>query len=262
MGHRTGRTSNRSNEIGHDLPAHPSVTDRYIGRMKHLSLALMAFLSLAISAASQENPGTITGVVLFTGNVPAPKNIVTTDGGIIKHSDLVVDPKTKGLRFVVATLEDAPVQPKLKKANPVLLDQKDMVFLPRVVAVQHGQAVQFDNSDLCNHSVMAASTVREDQFNLFVAQGKPIEHVFSVQKHPVQISCSIHAWMRAWVYVVPHPWFAITDEKGRFSIERVPPGKYTLLLRHADSGQLERRHVEIASGKVTEVKVEWSNARD
>jgi plastocyanin len=227
-----------------------------------LSLALLSSAVLAgyHGDPPQEAPGTIGGVILFTGKLPPPREIMTTDGGIIKHSDLVVDPKTKGLRHVVAILEDAPARPKLQKAAAVLVDQRDMVFLPRVVAVQHGQAVRFENNDLFNHSVMASSTVTDDQFNLFVAQARPVEHVFAVQKHPVQIGCSIHPWMRAWVFVSPHPWFAVTDEKGRFSIERVPPGKYKLLLRHPDTGHLERRQVEVDVGKSTELKVEWSKA--
>jgi hypothetical protein len=66
--------------------------------------------------------------------------------------------------------------------------------------------------------------------------------------------------MRAWVYVVPHPWFAVTDEKGQFKIERVPAGKYTLWLRHADTGQQERRSVQVKEGELTEARFEWSKA--
>jgi hypothetical protein len=66
--------------------------------------------------------------------------------------------------------------------------------------------------------------------------------------------------MRAWVYVVPHPWFAVTDEKGQFKIERVPAGKYTLWLRHADTGQQECRSVQVKEGELTDARVEWSKA--
>jgi plastocyanin len=168
-------------------------------------LSLPACLLLWISAASAEKPGSIAGVIRYTGKVPPPEKISTNDGTTLEHQDLVVDPKTQGLRDVVAVLEDAPVQPKLQKSEPVLVDQRDMVFLPRVVAVQHGQAVRFDNSDICNHSVMANSTVPANQFNVFVLSGKPFEHVFEPQKHPVQLGCALHGWMRAWVYVVKHP---------------------------------------------------------
>src|SRR5437867_3832938 len=96
---------------------------------------------------SSQVVGIIKGRVSFTGKLLPAKDIVITDVRTIQHNDLVVDPKTKGLRYVMAMLENAPIQPKLKQAKPVLVDQRDMIFVPRVVAVQHGQAVRFGNSD-------------------------------------------------------------------------------------------------------------------
>lgn len=222
-----------------------------------LVLPVLFLTAVQSAAAPARESGTIAGVVRFTGKVPRPKKIDTTDGGTIEHKDLVVDEKSRGLRFVMVMLEDAPAQPKLEKATPAVLDQRDMVYLPPVLAVQHGQPVRFDNSDTCNHSVMASSKIPANQFNVFVQQGKPHEHVFEVQKHPVTIGCSLHGWMRAWVFVVPHPWFAVTNAEGKFTLRDVPPGKYTLWLRHPDTGLQERREVEVKAGKVTEVGVEW-----
>lgn len=222
-------------------------------------LAGCLWLGKAISddPPKEDKPGTITGIVRYTGEVPPPQKIITSDGSTLLHSDLVVDPKSKGLRYVVAILEDAPAQPKVQKAKPVIVDQREMVFLPRVVAVQHGQAVRFENNDLCNHSVMASSTVAGNQFNCFVRAGQPYEHVFEPQKTPVLIGCSLHGWMRAWVYVVSHPWFTVSDAQGEFKIEGVPGGKYTLWLRHPDAGHQDRRAVEVTAGKTTQVKIEW-----
>lgn len=59
-------------------------------------------------AQQQADFGTIEGQVRYFGKVPPPKRILTTDGGSILHSDLIVDPKTKGLRHVVVVLENAP----------------------------------------------------------------------------------------------------------------------------------------------------------
>lgn len=205
--------------------------------------------------------GVLTGVVRYTGTVPPVKKITTTDGSVIEHNDLVVEPKGKGLRHVIVTLEDAPPQPKLKKAPPVVVDQRDMVFLPRVVAVQHGQPVRFENNDICNHSVMGVSTLEANQFNIFAGPTHPIERVLELQKRPVMIGCSLHHWMKAWVYVAPHPWFAITDAKGTFRIGGIPPGKYTLLLHHPDTGRQERRPVEVQASRTTELTIEWQKTQ-
>lgn len=213
--------------------------------------------SMMSASSQQADFGTIEGQIRFTGKVPPPKRILTTDGGTLLHSDLVVDPKTKGLRHVVVVLENAPAQPKAKKGDTVLVDQRDMVFLPRVVAIQSGQKVRFENNDLCNHSVMAASTIPTNQFNIVAAPNQPYEHIFEPQKHPVQVGCSLHSWMRTWVYVVPHPWFAVSDVQGKVKIERIPPGKYVVWLRHADSGIQERQRVQVEAGKITELQIEW-----
>jgi plastocyanin len=161
----------------------------------------------------------------------------------------------------VAVLENAPAQPKLKKAEPVVMDQRDMVFMPRVLAIHFGRAVRFENNDLFNHGVMASSTVPANQFNVLTPPNQPHEHVFQPQKHPVQIGCALHPWMRAWIYVFTHSWFAVSDADGQFKIERVPPGKYTLWLRHPDSGFQERQQVEVRAGEAKTLKVEWRQVK-
>lgn len=60
--------------------------------------------------------------------------------------------------------------------------------------------------------------------------------------------------------MIPHPWFAVSDAQGEFKIEGVPPGKYTLWLRHPDTGHQDRRAVEVTAGKTTQVKIEWVKA--
>ena len=212
-------------------------------------------------AAGQEKTGTIQGAVRFTGKLPPAKQLPTGDGGTVEHNDLIVDAKTKGLRWVVAALEDAPKQPKLEDGDPVLIDQKNYTFIPRVVAVPHGQSLKFDNSDGVNHSVSIFSKVKENEVNVFVTKKEPLVKAFDAEKAPLRVGCALHPAMTAWVYVAPHPWVAVTDEKGTFTLKEVPPGKYTLWLKHPDTGLEERRAVEVKAGQKAEVAFEWKEAK-
>jgi plastocyanin len=233
------------------------------GRLLALSLpCLLALAALLPAGNAPPIPGAaaIMGQVRFTGTVPPDQKIMTTDGATILHNDLVVDPKTRGLRYVFVTLEGAKAQPKVANAKPVEMDQKDMVFIPRVVAVQYGQPVVFTNSDLCNHSVMTATKVKENQFNIFTPANQPYSFTFAPQERPVVIGCSIHAWMRAWVHVVEHPWFAVTDAQGKFTLRNLPPGKHTLVFHHADTGKQDKRSIELKPGETGKLLVEWDRA--
>lgn len=222
--------------------------------------ALLAAACLSLAAAQPASPeptGRIIGTIRYTGDVPPPKRIITGDGAVILHHDLVVDPKSRGLRDVVAVLEDAPAQPKLTGPKPFVIDQREMQFFPRVAAVQHGRPIRFDNSDMFNHGVSVASEVKGNNVNQIAGPGTPVECTFEPEKKPLMVGCPLHGNMRAWLFVVPHPWFAISDAKGRFTIDKVPPGKYTLLLNHADTNFRERKKVAVAAGKETRVVMEW-----
>jgi plastocyanin len=195
------------------------------------------------------------------GTVPAAKQLATGDGAFIDHYDLVVDGKTKGLRWVIVAVEDAPAQPKLEGADkPIVIDQKDMLFMPRVIAIQHGRPVRFDNNDQRNHSVSTAAREKENEMNVFVTPKEPVTKTFLPEKTAIRVSCALHPCMTAWIYVAKHPWVAVTDEKGVFVINEVPAGKYTLHLRHPDTGLGERRQIEVQSGKKVEIAVEWKEA--
>ncbi len=224
-------------------------------------VCLGVFLTADV-ASGQEKTGTIQGVVRFTGEVPPAKHLPTGDGGMIDHYDLIVDTKTKGLRWVIAALEDAPAQPKLKgDDDPVLIDQKNFLFIPRVVAVQQGRSVKFDNSDNINHSVSIFSKVKDNEVNVFVTKKEPLIKAFEAEKAPLRVGCALHPAMTAWVYVAPHPWVAVTDEKGAFTLKNVPPGKHTLWLYHPDTRLEERKEVEVKTGQKTEVEFEWKEAK-
>jgi hypothetical protein len=82
--------------------------------MRGVFLALPACVLVPLAALAADAPatGSIAGVVRFTGPLPPGRKVLTTEGQTLLHRDLVVDPRTKGLRDVAAVLEDAPAQPR------------------------------------------------------------------------------------------------------------------------------------------------------
>ena len=205
--------------------------------------------------------GTVTGAIRYTGAIPPSQRIALTDGQTLLHNDVVVDAKTKGLRDVVVMLdwkEKAPLDPK---AKPVVVDQRDLLFVPRVVTVQAGQKVRFENNDSFNHCVDAKSIHPENTFNVTTPAGQPYEHKFKAQKNPIPLGCALHSWMRAWVMVAEHPYHAVTDAKGAFRIDGIPAGKHKLLLIHPDTNYRDSITIEVLTSKTADVAVEWKSLK-
>ena len=126
--------------------------------------------------------------------------------------------------------------------EPVFLDQRGCMFDPHVVAVQVGQDVLIRNSDPCAHNVHAVPT-RNQPFNFTQGQaGAEDVRTFSRPELMAYIKCDIHGWMSAYVNVMPHPFFAVTQEDGVFLLPKLPPGDYMLEAQHEFLG---KRTVEI-----------------
>ncbi len=104
---------------------------------------------------------------------------------------------------------------------PVLVDQQRCWYTPRVVGVRVGQPFQVVNSDPLLHNV------RADAHGQSVVQPGPAgagmrySHTFATDEVMVAMRCDVHAWMRAWVGVVSHPYFAVTGRDGTFRV--APP---------------------------------------
>lgn len=131
--------------------------------------------------------------------------------------------------FVYLKKFDGKVEPATK---PVLLDQKGCEYVPYVAGLQSGQKLLVRNSDPVLHNVHATPKINKE-FNLAqMAGGKDIERSFEQSEVFVRFKCDVHQWMFAYVGVLPHPYFAVTDKDGNYKIEGVPAGKYTLVAFH------------------------------
>jgi len=135
-------------------------------------------------------------------------------------------PATDRRRSVVY-FETAPAnafeRPAERRAR---IDQRDETFVPHILAITAGTTVDFPNSDPTYHNVFSLS--RSKQFDLGrYAAGRTKSVVFD-RPGIVRVFCDIHSHMNAWILVFAHRFFAVTDEAGRYRIEGVPPGTYTV----------------------------------
>ena len=189
--------------------------------------------------------GSIAGAVKFEGAVP-PADIIrmTQDKNCVQNagpnpqSDALLVAPDKGVRNVFVYVKDGldPQYGFETPTSPAILDQKGCVYTPRVLGVRVGQAIEVVNSDPTLHNVHALPMVNRE-FN----HGQPKQHtrlseVFTTPEVMVRFKCDVHSWMAAWVGVVPHPYFAVTDAAGAFSIPGLPPGTYTLEAWHEKLG--------------------------
>ena len=113
------------------------------------------------------------------------------------------------------------------------LDQVGCAFSPRVLALMTGQPLDIVSSDATLHNVHAAAKENEP-FNLgMTAPGTRYTRTFE-KPEIVPFKCDVHPWMRAWVAVVPHPFFAVTGPDGRYEIKGLPAGTYTVEAWHEE----------------------------
>jgi plastocyanin len=140
----------------------------------------------------------------------------------------VVDSQGQPLANTVLSLRSS-VSPARAPATAIM-DQRSQQFAPNVLAVRSGTSVQFPNSDNIRHHVYSFSPTK--RFELRLYHGTPSEPVIFDTPGVVVLGCNIHDWMLGYVYVTDDPWFAVSDEQGRSSIEQLPAGRYAVTLWH------------------------------
>ena len=119
------------------------------------------------------------------------------------------------------------------KDQPIM-DQKGLVFVPHIMAVQQGTTVQFLNSDTVQHNVFWTSIGSDKKagHNLGTwPKGEKRSFTFD-KAGVVPLLCNVHPEMAAYVVVSPTPYFATTDDSSNYKIKDVPDGNYTVVAWH------------------------------
>ena len=201
--------------------------------------ALLGVL-LLLPAAAAGPTFTVSGTLSLDGAAPKArpnKRLADTPACCALHKeppmkdDLVVDP-SGGVRWGFVYVKKGVQGQFTPPAEPLLIDQVGCVYTPHVAGAMVGQVVNFRNSDDMMHNVHALSFVNRE-FNFGQVKGSLDKVKFTTEEVPVKVVCNVHTgFMTAYIGVLEHPFFAVTDAAGKFEIKNLPPGKYCLGVWH------------------------------
>jgi plastocyanin len=226
------------------------------------------------TSTTSAGPGALTGRVVMSGAAPqlallvakgadvkdkevcaaidvADERLVLGNGNGVANVFIYMSKKPKGG-------SDAPTS-----ADAMIFDQKNCQFLPHCMIVPTGQTVKVLSGDPIAHNTHTYPQ-KNDGVNSGVApndrEGK-LEIIYRrAESTPVPVKCDYHAWMSAYHLPLDHPYAALTDASGAFTIPELPAGEHTFSVWHeaADGGFVERRlNVEIKPGETTELTVDY-----
>jgi plastocyanin len=198
--------------------------------------------------------------VLFDGQVPAPRpitQIASDPTCVAAHPTglIITDVREQDGQladvfvYIAHGLEDRVFAvPEM----PVVVDQRDCLYTPRVIGAQVGQPIEFRNSDDTLHNVHGEPTASAPwNFGLGVKGARrtiTIDHA----EVPVPVRCDVHPWMHAALGVVAHPYYAVTSATGTFSLSDVPAGHYVVAAWHPTLGT-RQAEVDVVTGDTTEL---------
>lgn len=197
--------------------------------------------STATAYVATGNEGTVTGVVSYNGTPPTPKKIDTSadpvcgqkDPNLSTEDTVVKDGKLANTFVYIkdGTTADGKKIADLSWTTPsdaVALDQSGCHYRPHVLGVQTNQKLRITNSDPTQHNIHPTPK-NNPEWNQTQPNGAPpIEKTFARSEVLIPVKCNQHPWMKAYVGVLKHPYFAVTGEDGAFTLKDVPPGTYTV----------------------------------
>ena len=150
---------------------------------------------------------------------------------------------------VVVWLEDGPAGTRPDAQQPVM-DQRNLQFLPQVLAIRVGTTVRFPNADRVFHNVFSFKDGK--QFDLGLYPVGAVKFVRFDQPGVSRLFCNIHPKMAAYIVAVDSSYFATTDERGAFHID-APQGTYTYYAWRA-GGEVLKGTVTVGSGATLGIK--------
>jgi plastocyanin len=187
-------------------------------------------------AVNPETAGVITGKVTLSGT--PPKMMIIRMGAEPAcekehkqpvHAEDVVVGNDSALENVVVYIKSGLGNYSYPApSEPAKLDQVGCMYVPHVVALMAGQQLEVLNSDPVTHNIHPLPKDNREWNESQPPNSSPIIKEFTRPELSIPVKCNIHPWMKAYICVFNHPYFAVTGTDGTFTIKNVPPGTYTV----------------------------------
>jgi plastocyanin len=220
--------------------------------MKTIRPSLVLTVAVAITAGclgtsetkAASATASLTGTVKYDGPAPkrAPISMVKEPTCATAHQtpqlaeDVIVGSDGTLQNVLVYVSEGVPDTTFDTPAEPVVLTQKGCTYSPHVIAMQTGQKLRIVNGDQTSHNIHPMPTGNREWNKSQPAATAPFEESFAREEIGIPVKCNVHAWMRAYISVLRHPFFSVSNASGSFSIKSLPPGNYTITAWHEKLG--------------------------
>lgn len=156
------------------------------------------------------------------------QEVVVNDNGTLRYAFVYVKEGLGDRTF--ATPEE-----------PAVLDQKGCLYEPHVVGVQTNQEIRILNSDPTTHNIHPVPENNREWNTSMPPNAEPLVRAFARKELLVPVKCNIHPWMKSYIGVLDHPYFAVTGQDGSFEITGLPPGEYTVAAWQEKYGTVEEQ---------------------
>ncbi|MGC1500971.1 MAG: carboxypeptidase regulatory-like domain-containing protein [Terriglobales bacterium] len=197
--------------------------------------AALALCFFSLAGWADDGSASVKGAVKFEGAAPKGTRIDMSQDPLCakQHptpatTEEVVVGGDGGLANVVVYVSDGltahDFQPPEQAA---VLEQKGCQYKPHVLAIQAKQKLSVVNSDETTHNIHPSPN-NNREWNMTQPHGMPLEQSFAREEIAIPVKCNVHPWMRGYIAVFKHPYFAVSDKNGNFELKGLPPGTYTI----------------------------------
>jgi len=221
-------------------------------RGMRFALILVVILAVSFSAPHMLRAGgppptttgaTVRGVVHFEGKIPAAKAISMAADPVcarqhpspVMAQEVMADDKGDLQNVIVFVSEGLGDQKFDPPSAPAVVEQKGCMYAPHVMAVRANQTLELVNSDPTSHNIHPVPA-NNREWNRAEPPGSKLEGSFAREEIAIPVKCNVHPWMRGYIAVFKHPYFAVTGKDGAFDLSNLPAGTYTIKAWHEKLG--------------------------